>query len=611
MPKKKKKKLIILIVIISILLVLLITGGVCAYLYINTDMLKSNQTLFEKYLAQNISIAKEFIDRNPEEMLDILERNKYTSNMTANAVFTSGIGTTDENKDNTINKASLNINSQVDKASNYNYKNIRLAYETEDLAKMEYIQKDNLKGIRLDGILQFVTIQSDDLEKVAENTGIEKQNLESLWMLTQGLDVKEILNFSEDEQKTLEQTYSKIIEENTDKNSFGKYTQATIVLNDTQALANGYYVELTKEKYYSVLVKILEQLSSDEIILGKIENLENIATQYGISSETSYTEQFKQYINKYIEEIKGKAIGNETFKVSVYEQNGQLVKTTIETDEGSINIDIYNNKTSMKIDKIDTTSTVQQRQIINLNQNISSTSEDINLEYIDYENGVEKMSFNLGSKRELQNSDINGNYSIGYELENCKIEISATEYIKVVNNFEEPIELNDNNNITINNLNKDDTQIIINALVQNAQNQLNNITQRITSDDINSMLKSLGFIKEDVIKTEQPVEVTATERNRFNSNLTLFIGEERTVDDVKRLLDTVQNDLSDATITNDDKDKLKQITLEIERGKTNQEKKDEITAVLDENKSKKFNITMSYDENTQLINRIFLEIPES
>ena len=567
MPKKKKKKLIILIVIISILLVLLITGGVCAYLYINTDMLKSNQTLFEKYLAQNISIAKEFIDRNPEEMLDILERNKYTSNMTANAVFTSGIGTTDENKDNTINKASLNINSQVDKASNYNYKNIRLAYETEDLAKMEYIQKDNLKGIRLDGILQFVTIQSDDLEKVAENTGIEKQNLESLWMLTQGLDVKEILNFSEDEQKTLEQTYSKIIEENTDKNSFGKYTQATIVL-----------------------------------ILGKIENLENIATQYGISSETSYTEQFKQYINKYIEEIKGKAIGNETFKVSVYEQNGQLVKTTIETDEGSINIDIYNNKTSMKIDKIDTTSTVQQRQIINLNQNISSTSEDINLEYIDYENGVEKMSFNLGSKRELQNSDINGNYSIGYELENCKIEISATEYIKVVNNFEEPIELNDNNNITINNLNKDDTQTIINALGQNAQNQLNNITQRITSDDINEMLKSLGFIKEDVIKTE---------RNRFNSNLTLFIGEERTVDDVKRLLDTVQNDLSDATITNDDKDKLKQITLEIERGKTNQEKKDEITAVLDENKSKKFNITMSYDENTQLINRIFLEIPES
>ena len=140
---------------------------------------------------------------------------------------------------------------------------------------------------------------------------------------------------------------------------------------------------------------------------------------------------------------------------------------------------------------------------------------------------------------------------------------------------------------------------------------MNTITEKITSDDINSMLKSLGFIKEDVIKTEEPIEVTETERNRFNSSLTLFIGEERTVDDVKRLLETVQTDFSDATITNDDKDKLQEITLEIERGKSNTEKKDEVLAVLDENKSKKFNITMSYDEETKLINRIFLKIPET
>ena len=64
MPKKKRK-MIILIIVLSILLVLLITGGVCAYLYINTDMLKSNQTLFEKYIAQNFSIAKEFLEREP------------------------------------------------------------------------------------------------------------------------------------------------------------------------------------------------------------------------------------------------------------------------------------------------------------------------------------------------------------------------------------------------------------------------------------------------------------------------------------------------------------------------------------------------------------------
>ena len=611
MPKKKKKKLIILIVIISILLVLLITGGVCAYLYINTYMLKSNQTLFEKYLAQNISMAKEFIDRNPEEMLDILERNKYTSNMTIKAVFTNGIGTTDENKNNTINNASLNINSQVDKANNYNYKNIRLAYETQDLAKMEYIQSDNQKGIRLDGIKEFVTIKSDDLQKASENMGIEKQNLESLWMITQGLDLKEILNFSNDEIQKLEETYSKIIEENTSKESFGKIKDSSISINDAQTVADGYYIELTKEQYYSLLIKILEQLTSDEIILGKIDNFENLAKQYGINSDKSYRETFQEYINKNIEEIKGKNIGNEKFKVSVYEQNGQLIKTTIETDEGSFTIDIYNDKKSIKIDKIDTTQTEQQRQIISINQDINNSLEDLSLEYTNYENGVEQMNLALSSKREMQNSDIKGNYGISYELDNCKIELTGEEYIKVVNNFEEPVELNEENNVSINNLNQEQTQTITGILQQNAQDKLNTITEKITSDDINSMLKSLGFIKEDVIKTEEPIEVTETERNRFNSSLTLFIGEERTVDDVKRLLETVQTDFSDATITNDDKDKLQEITLEIERGKSNTEKKDEVLAVLDENKSKKFNITMSYDEETKLINRIFLKIPET
>ena len=221
------------------------------------------------------------------------------------------------------------------------------------------------------------------------------------------------------------------------------------------------------------------------------------------------------------------------------------------------------------------------------------------------------MNLALSSKREMQNSDIKGNYGISYELDNCKIELTGEEYIKVVNNFEEPVELNEENNVSINNLNQEQTQTIIGILQQNAQDKLNTITEKITSDDINSMLKSLGFIKEDVIKTEEPIEVTETERNRFNSSLTLFIGEERTVDDVKRLLETVQTDFSDATITNDDKDKLQEITLEIEREKSNTEKKDEVLAVLDENKSKKFNITMSYDEETKLINRIFLKIPET
>ena len=611
MVQRKKKKKLILIITLSVLLVLLITGGVCAYLYLNTDLLKSNQTLFEKYIGQNLSIAKEFIKQKPEELIDVLNRNKYTSNTTIKATYTSGIGTTAETNQSNINNASINISSQVDKSNNYDYKNIRMAYNTEELAKIEYKQKDDLKRIRLDGIMQFTTIRSENIDKVAENLGIEQETLENMWMLTQELNLDEIFNFTEEEEQAILDKYSEVIEKNTSKESFGKYNQSTISLNNTQAVADGYYLELTKEQYYSLLIELLNTISSDDIILSKIDNLENVAKQYGINSEKTYKEKFQEYINKYVEEIKSKNIGNEIFKISVYEQNGQTVKTIIETDEGSFTIDIYNENKSIKIDKIDTTETVQKRQLFTIERDVTSSKNNLNLEYIDYENGVEQQSVVLKNNKEMNNSDVQGSFEIIYELENSKIDIKSDEFIKIVNEFEEPLELNEENNITINDLNQEQTQRILTILSQNVENQMAKITEKITAEDINSMLKSLGFIKEDVIKTQAPVEVTETERNRFNSTLTLFIGEEMTADDAKRLLETVQANLKDAEITNDEDEKLQQITLQIERNTGNSEKSTEVLTALEENKSKKFNITMSYDENTKLINRIFIKVNEN
>ena len=261
-----------------------------------------------------------------------------------------------------------------------------MAYNTEELAKVEYIQKDDLKGIRLDGIMQFTTIRSENIDKVAENLGIEQETLENMWMLTQELNLDEIFNFTEEEEQAILDKYSEVIEKNTSKESFGKYNQSTISLNNTQAVADGYYLELTKEQYYSLLIELLNTISSDDIILSKIDNLENVAKQYGINSEKTYKEKFQEYINKYVEEIKSKNIGNEIFKISVYEQNGQTVKTIIETDEGSFTIDIYNENKSIKIDKIDTTETVQKRQLFTIERDVTSSKNNLNLEYIDYEN---------------------------------------------------------------------------------------------------------------------------------------------------------------------------------------------------------------------------------
>ena len=138
-----------------------------------------------------------------------------------------------------------------------------------------------------------------------------------------------------------------------------------------------------------------------------------------------------------------------------------------------------------------------------------------------------------------------------------------------------------------------------------------NILEKVKLEDINTMLKDLLILKESEIKFEDTQEevVTEAERNRFNSQLTFFIGKEVDVTNVNQLLDTIQDCFSDAQIfydeeKNSDPKPLKGMILDIKRKTSNQEKTSEIKEVLEENNNLKFTIAMSFDENTKLINKI-------
>ena len=60
MKQKKNKGLFITVIILLIILVLLV--GVVAYLYVFTDMFKSNKQLFFKYTSQIVQNEDGFID---------------------------------------------------------------------------------------------------------------------------------------------------------------------------------------------------------------------------------------------------------------------------------------------------------------------------------------------------------------------------------------------------------------------------------------------------------------------------------------------------------------------------------------------------------------------
>ena len=191
MPRKKRR--VIVISIIVLLVLLFIIGGICIYLYLTTDSFKSNRTLFEKYLAQNFNVIQNFTQNKSNNIDNYLNNNKYTSNLSVDIKYTSDSENTENNTnetnneettENSINNLQLNINSQIDKTNQYDYKDIRLAYQTENVARAEYIKDNTLLGIRLDGIKQFVTIDNQDIESLSNKTEADKRILASSTFFT-------------------------------------------------------------------------------------------------------------------------------------------------------------------------------------------------------------------------------------------------------------------------------------------------------------------------------------------------------------------------------------------------------------------------------------------
>lgn len=200
MMPRKKRRLIIALIVLLIILIISSIGGVIAYLYINTDSFKSDKQLFEKYIAQNITKMVEIINNNPTEINKALNENKYTSEISANIEYTSDVSTSAENKNNSINNAEITIAGNVDKQSNYQYRDITINYNnqtnSEKLARFEYIEENNLKGIRLDNILQFVSFQEENTQKIAENTEIPQESLNQAIQYTKPIEIENTLEFT-------------------------------------------------------------------------------------------------------------------------------------------------------------------------------------------------------------------------------------------------------------------------------------------------------------------------------------------------------------------------------------------------------------------------------
>lgn len=599
---RKMKTLIIIIIILIILIIL----GICSVLYFKTDMFKSNETLFIKYFMQNFSVGQKIKTQTTSQITDILEQKKYTSIINSNIEYIENISTSDENKNNKINNINLKIESQNDKANNYQYKNIILRKEDKKISGIEYYNENEIEAIRINGIKQFISIENTNFDELLKDTNITNLNI-----LFEDINIFNLITFSEEEKEQLLNTYFEIIKSNIKSDKYKKKANSMITINNQNINTNEYSVTLTKEEYNNVLIKILEQTTKDEIILSKIDNIElNIKQITKIDNEKNYKEIFIEYIQNKIKEIKDNNIGQDQVIIKVYENNGNLIKTSIEKTDKKIELDINN---LIRLNIIEINDGIQSEDILEIQNQEENLQTNIIVNYKKINNGLYINEAQIIYSEKIDNNRIQKHIQTTLSNEKYKSTLIINDDITIVDELQKNTDFEDYN-IKLDDFSEGQKQNILRLVNEVIKSQLNEINGQITIDDYKKMFQNLNILKKDTVKiTNEPI-LTETQKNRFNAQFQFFESQNLNKENIAELLETLKNNFNDMSvilksgeiqgldeekINIDNKeyiDNISEIVISVKQNTNNEEKQKQITTFIEKNNDKKYSIILNYDE---------------
>ena len=614
----RKKRIALAIAIPSIIVIIIIITGIL--LYLNTDMFKSNKTLFFKYFGKNSENVKEIEEIfESTEYEKNLQNNKYTDDINIKVNYTNNLQTTSEDNSNTINNVKLLIKGEEDKNNKYSYKDFKLekdkniATNTENqsssensnesnnkeqnIMEVEYIKNDNNYGIRFSDLFkQYLLVENNNLKDLFRKIGYSEQELENV---PDSIEINDItlsdIKFTEDEIKQLSEKYSEIINKKVSKEKFEKNSKQVITINEKNITTNAYILKLTNEELNNLYVDLLESLKQDEIILNKIESIQNKINSININSSESkdLKESFAEEIDLQIEKINKTNIGNQETKIIVYENSGKTIRTAIQGKDYEINFDYINTQDEKNIELI-----VKKDEIETYNIKLKKDKDGIKLDiYSNDETNPIKIS--LEQNKNESDKKCSNNINLKYENANSKLEVSAEQEINIVDNFENENTLNDQNSILLNGLEKEQLQAVLNQVSEEVQQKINSISEEVKINDIQEILEALG-----IINKQQNIEaggITETEKNRFNSKFEILKGEELDNENVLKVVEAVKDNIINAQV-----DTNEEIKIEISRNESNQDIEKSLEEYIKKEKDKKYDIKIEYDEDTELVKYIIM-----
>lgn len=579
MLTKKKRKLLIISIVIAVILILI---SIFVVLYLTTDMFKSNQTLFMKYIAKN---AENFAQVQEINMPQKYESYNEKTDIKVN--YITNVGTTSENTDNNINNLSLKVEGKRDENPQYDYKKIQLLQKNNAEMTVEYVKNNDNYGLHFNDLFnQYIVVQNSDLKGLFDKLGYTDEIIANI---PNQINIEESVNqlkFTEEELMVLQEKYINLLAINVSGNNFGKEPSAIITIGNNKVATNAYSLTLTKEQLNSLYVKILEEVKKDEIILSKLDKVQeiyNILT-LGNSNNINVKQVIIEKIENKIKEINSNNIGTETNKVIVYEADGQTIRTTIQTTEYETSLDYLNvngekyinlskSKNKNNVENI-TCEISQNKNVIIIENNEEQNPKTIKYEYVTENDG----------------SNINNQYVLMYNDKTQKAELDINQKLEKTEETKEKVEFSSENSVNLTMLERAHVKQIVEQAKKGLEEKIKQVKENVKAEDIENMLESIGIIKDGTILNS--TGVTEAERNRFNSKFELLQGEKIPSENLITIIDTIKNNIIDMKVVSNE-----ELKLELDKTKGNEEISEVLKEFLSKDKNATYNIKIEYDEN--------------
>lgn len=596
MTRKKRRTILVLI----ILVVILIIAGIFTLLYLRTDLLKSNKTLFVKYIGQTTSHLQGYINKVSEsDYKTRLEQSKYTTDTNIEINYSDGELTEEEASQNPINNLQINITGNVDKISNYRYNDIKLNQNDEEVAELEYIKNGSTYGIRFaDLFRQYLLVDDNNLADLLEKLGY---NSEEAGKISNSLElensISNVLQITEEEIGTLEEKYFAQMFENIDGSNYQKQSNQVIEIDGNNYTTNAYTLTLTKEQMYDFYLEILNEMKEDEIILSKIENLDTVLNTYyvALGQDKDYTlvDRYTSFIDEKIQEISGNRIGQDARTITVYETDGITVRVEAGLGDYQITFDMlpevyarfYLKGPSIEED----ISLIIQNTIVTFTAQTNNNNETKNLQIV--------------RNRTVNGDNCNDKYDITYTVGTNELKTNITNDINIVSEFDEQVSLNQENSIVLSDLEQEQLNNLLETVRTNLDTRATEIEQTINIDEIRSVLVDLDILKQ--IQTLESTGVTETERTRYNSQFEIYRGTDLEAERVQRLVDNMEEFFSSIEITDNNVFKIK-----LDSNSYDENVKTTLDNFLEESRNVTYNVDVEYNSETGLAEYFVITVLE-